>query len=329
MEAIEHNPVVYELMNEVAWHSAPLDVPRWLRGYVVRRYGADDDDLQSAWQLLHRSAYATNVFAKSYMEAEPMIEMQRRTIGWFWMHSEHRTAAIDATTIVEAWRALARAAERGVAPRNGPFEYDLVDLTRQVMANLFFDAHVLFEYHFHAYIKAQRQRAAVGRAHHVDDADDDQRDRRSARRQRQLSARALDRRGALVERAARRAGALQFNAMNLITLWGPEGEINDYSTRPWSGLYSSYYYERWKLLFDRVVHLLRTGKPVGGYRTALQTMRRSGVDRMRSICGRRSRVATCGGSCDAGRQVCGARREGALCAGGRTQLSADGVRATD
>jgi hypothetical protein len=68
---------------------------------------------------------------------------------------------------------------------------------------------------------------------------------------------------------------LQFNAMNLITLWGPEGEINDYSTRPWSGLYSSYYHARWKLIFDRVVHLMRTGKPVGGYRTELQAFRRT------------------------------------------------------
>jgi alpha-N-acetylglucosaminidase len=274
MEAIEHNPVVYELMNEVVWHTAPIDVPKWLRGYVVRRYGADDEDLQLSWQLLHRSAYATNVFAKSYMEAEPMIEMQRRTIGWFWMHSEHRTTAIDATTIVEAWRAMARAAERGVAMYSGPFEYDLVDLTRQVMANLFFDAHVLFEWHFHAYVKRSGNALeSVERLTSTMLTMISETDAVLGTNINYLLGRWIDAARSWSKRPADQA-QLQFNAMNLITLWGPEGEINDYSTRPWSGLYSSYYFERWKLIFDRVVHLMRTGKPVGGYRTELQAMRR-------------------------------------------------------
>ena len=36
-----------------------------------------------------------------------------------------------------------------------------------------------------------------------------------------------------------------FNAKNQITLWGPHGEINDYSTRQWNGVVGDYQYVRW------------------------------------------------------------------------------------
>jgi len=36
----------------------------------------------------------------------------------------------------------------------------------------------------------------------------------------------------------------QFNALNQLTLWGPNGEINDYAAKEWSGLVKSYYLER-------------------------------------------------------------------------------------
>jgi hypothetical protein len=103
------------------------------------------------------------------MEAEPLVEMQRRTIGWFWMHSEPRTS----------WRSTRRLLVGGVAPLmaraakratwrcgNGPFEYDLVDVTRQAMANLFFDAHVVFEWPLSLLLQEERttaKRLGVGR----------------------------------------------------------------------------------------------------------------------------------------------------------------------
>ena len=35
-----------------------------------------------------------------------------------------------------------------------------------------------------------------------------------------------------------------------VTLWGPNGEINDYSAREWSKLTGEYYYGRWDLYFN-------------------------------------------------------------------------------
>jgi alpha-N-acetylglucosaminidase len=44
----------------------------------------------------------------------------------------------------------------------------------------------------------------------------------------------------------------EYNARNQITLWGPKGEINDYASKQWGGLVSSYYIPRWQ----RFLHYL-------------------------------------------------------------------------
>lgn len=41
-------------------------------------------------------------------------------------------------------------------------------------------------------------------------------------------------------------------ARNLITLWGPEGNILDYARRTWSGLIKDYYSARWSLFFSQL-----------------------------------------------------------------------------
>ena len=48
-------------------------------------------------------------------------------------------------------------------------------------------------------------------------------------------------------------------ARNLITLWGPEGNILDYARRTWSGIVMDYYYARWSLFFDELQKTLKTG----------------------------------------------------------------------
>ena len=40
--------------------------------------------------------------------------------------------------------------------------------------------------------------------------------------------------------------AFLFSAKNQVTIWGPNGEINDYSAREWNGVVGDYYYGRWQ-----------------------------------------------------------------------------------
>ncbi len=50
-----------------------------------------------------------------------------------------------------------------------------------------------------------------------------------------------------------------FASKNQVSLWGPNGEINDYSAREWSGLVGDYYYGRWNLYFDMIDECLQKG----------------------------------------------------------------------
>lgn len=59
MEAIEHNPVIYELMNEMGWRSVSPSLPDWLNEYAVRRYGGYSPSASAAWQILLDSHYST------------------------------------------------------------------------------------------------------------------------------------------------------------------------------------------------------------------------------------------------------------------------------
>jgi alpha-N-acetylglucosaminidase len=40
---------------------------------------------------------------------------------------------------------------------------------------------------------------------------------------------------------------LEYNARNQISLWGPDGEINDYASKQWGGIVGGYYLPRWSL----------------------------------------------------------------------------------
>jgi alpha-N-acetylglucosaminidase len=51
----------------------------------------------------------------------------------------------------------------------------------------------------------------------------------------------------------------EFNARNLLTLWGPEGNINDYARKGWGSFYTSYYSKRWTLFFDTVYTAVQSG----------------------------------------------------------------------
>lgn len=47
-----------------------------------------------------------------------------------------------------------------------------------------------------------------------------------------------------------------FASKNQVSLWGPNGEINDYSAREWNGLMGEYHYGRWDLYFNMMWEFL-------------------------------------------------------------------------
>lgn len=48
-EAIEQNPIIYELMAEMGWRSTSFDLTKWVQDYARRRYGSASSSASQAW----------------------------------------------------------------------------------------------------------------------------------------------------------------------------------------------------------------------------------------------------------------------------------------
>ncbi|KNC87183.1 hypothetical protein SARC_00711 [Sphaeroforma arctica JP610] len=54
---------------------------------------------------------------------------------------------------------------------------------------------------------------------------------------------------------------LEFNARNQVTMWGPDGGLQDYAAKLWAGLLLDYYWPRWEFYFKYLQCSIATGKP--------------------------------------------------------------------
>ncbi|MFI5336282.1 MAG: alpha-N-acetylglucosaminidase [Opitutales bacterium] len=240
-EAIEHNPLLYDLAADLAWHRTAPDLPAWVRTYVHARYGADVPAAQSAWARLLASVYSQKS-PEPQMES-PLLARPALTLTtaspWGSFDRDY-----DVTQVWTAWSELLAAADQLGAV--DPFRYDLVDVGRQALADL---SVPLQREVTAAWAAGDRARLAAAEARFLDLGAD-------------LDALLATRRDFLLGpwlADARRWGTTpaeadlyERNARQLITVWGPErpkAYLFEYSSRQWSGLITGFYLERWKKFF--------------------------------------------------------------------------------
>ena len=56
-EALDCNPVTYDLMFQMAWEDTPLDPDKWIDEYAHYRYGQPHPDVQRAWRILRDTVF--------------------------------------------------------------------------------------------------------------------------------------------------------------------------------------------------------------------------------------------------------------------------------
>ena len=56
-EGLDYNPVVQDLMFEMAWRDEPVDLKAWIVNYARHRYGRENANAAQAWQQLAATAY--------------------------------------------------------------------------------------------------------------------------------------------------------------------------------------------------------------------------------------------------------------------------------
>jgi alpha-N-acetylglucosaminidase len=251
-EGLDDNPVVYDLLFEMAWRDDPLDLDGWIGDYAVHRYGRSNRSTGQAWKLLADTVYAARNDTNSVITSMPTLGR----IG--------KVPSYDNFQLAEAWRHLLAAADEfgGV----DTYRYDLVNVSRQVLSN-------------HAAVLLREVAAAY-------QAKDVPAFKMASRRFLQLI-RDLDellgtRREFLLGRwleDAKRWGStpgararLEWNARRVLTLWGESPRIDDYACKQWSGMLSGYYLKRWEQFLRHLEEGLKRGAPADlkGFRAGLR-----------------------------------------------------------
>lgn len=248
MEGSENNPVMFELLTELPWRNEKFDKDIWLDNYTVARYGKDCKEIKLAWRILSNSIYNAPAASRqqgtheSIFCARPSLKAYQVS-SWSGMNDYY-----DPNEVIKAAELMLSVADQFKGNNN--FEYDLVDIVRQAIAE-----------------KGRLLLNVVRAAHDAGEED----------LYRSLSKRFLDmillqdellgtrsefKVGNWIAQA-RNIGNTQaekdlyeWNARVQITTWGnraaaENGGLWDYAHREWNGLLKDVYYVRWKTFFEK------------------------------------------------------------------------------
>lgn len=258
MEGSENNPVMFELLTELPWRPERFDKDEWLNGYTVARYGKTDGTVQEAWRLLSNSIYncppqsVQQGTHESVFCARPSLDAYQAS-SWSEMSDYY-----DPDDVIRAASLLVSVADRYEGNNN--FEYDLVDIVRQAIAER---GRLTLKVVRAAYKAGDRVlfRTAADRFLGLLSDQDEL-----------LEMRPEFRVGTWIERARNLGNTpdeknlYEWNARTQITTWGnrkaaDEGGLRDYAHREWNGILKDFYYLRWKTYFDSLSQQME-GKPV-------------------------------------------------------------------
>ena len=134
MEGIEQNPVLYDLQFELLTADDEIDFDIWIRDYIERRYGASNNTLLNAWNLLLQSCYKDSGYEEN--EIGSAVASRPQMIPFMTGPCCYAKPFYDTDILEKAALELLRAAD-AFAESDG-YQYDVCDVTRQVLSNRFY-----------------------------------------------------------------------------------------------------------------------------------------------------------------------------------------------
>ena len=259
MEGIENNPVMYELLSELPWRDAKFSWKEWLHDYVEARYGnINNAKVHDAWLLLARSVYGAGAKIveqgchESVLCARPALDVYQVS-SWSEMEEFY-----NPDDVIRAARLMVEASHEVKA--NDNFRYDLVDVTRQAIAE---QARYVYDEIVAAYKAKDRKMFDYTTKRFLDIL---------LQQDRLLSSMPDFMVGGWI-RSARNLGQneqernhYEWNARVQITTWGnrsaaERGGLREYAHKEWNGVLADFYYPRWKAYFEALAATL-DGKPM-------------------------------------------------------------------
>ncbi|WP_231491581.1 alpha-N-acetylglucosaminidase [Pedobacter sp. Leaf170] len=253
MEGIEQNPVLYELMMANTWQSTPINVNTWLPKFVRNRYGTENANAVKAWDILRKTVYTVpkdkyiRDGAESIIQARPTLDSLTR-----WAKT---TLNYNEKDLLPAWDEFVKASS--ACKTSDGFQYDIVDVTRQVLANYALPVQRKF---VEAYKKGDLKTYQIEKAKFLDLISD--MDKLLATRKDFMLGPWVNQARAWGNNAEEKA-LYEMNAKDLITLWGDaKSPLNEYACRQWSGLLNDFYKPRWELFFGKMEQSIQQKKPI-------------------------------------------------------------------
>lgn len=253
MEAIEQNPVYYDLAFEMPLHAESVNVNDWLSEYATRRYGTESKPAQQAWKYLLKGPYGkgTNGTERSsIIAARPALDVKKsgpnRGLGF----------PYSPFLLLKAEKLLLSDSKR--LKDSKPYRFDVVDVQRQLMSNLGQAIHAKVKESFENKDRASFILHSKRFLELLHDVDVLLRTREEFNFDKWLT-------------NARNWGTtdeeknlFEKDASALVTIWGNgdnnDPRIFDYSWREWSGLIEGFYLKRWQMFYDAMLGYLDRGE---------------------------------------------------------------------
>ncbi|KAK2994470.1 hypothetical protein RJ640_008838 [Escallonia rubra] len=275
MEGIEQNPIVYDLMSEMAFRSDKVQLEEWLKTYSRRRYGKTVNQIEAAWEILHRTVYNctdgiadhNTDFIVKFPDWDPSLDTnshRSKSNALYrnrrFLFSERSSALpqphqwYSTQDVIHALRLFLDA--RHNLSGSLTYRYDLVDLTRQALSKLanqvYLDAVIAFREKDGNALRIHGQKFLQL----VKDID------------KLLAADDNFLLGTWLESAKRLAlnpsemKQHEWNARTQVTMWfdntkSKQSQLHDYANKFWSGLLEGYYLPRASMYFNHLSKSLR------------------------------------------------------------------------
>lgn len=255
-EGINNNPVSFEFTLELGWHHKPVEVEKWLTNYIHARYGKDNPDIRAAWKGLLQTAYLSvpgrqEGPPENILCARPALQI-KSVSTWGTIKKSY-----DVALFAQAVKQFAKAAP--VMKNSETYRIDLVNFTRQVLANEADTVHARLVKAFQDKNKEAFEQQARAFLHLIDVTDT------------LLNTEPFFRLATWQQQSIKAGNTKAekdnnlLNFMMLITYWGEnnpaEDNLKEYAYKEWSGFMASYYRKRWELYFDVLRSQLRGETP--------------------------------------------------------------------
>ena len=255
MEAIENNPVMYELLFELPWRDKAFSVQEWLHNYTQARYGKTNDKVKQAWDILAKTIYncpktsTQEGTTESVFAGIPNLKIGNvsccSTTHPYYNTDSVRLAAEYLLAVAQDFEGQAN------------FEYDLIDVVRQTVANRGY------------YLLGEVEKAYAAKNRDLFEQKSGEFLDLILAQDKLLSAEPGFMLGTWVNQARKIGKTLaekdqnDWNARTIISVWGNRESafmLHNYAYKEWEGVLRDLYYPRWRAFFTTLQTALETGE---------------------------------------------------------------------